>query len=427
VPPDRDTTETASAGDGGVSQPASLTFGEALFLVSCFMAPVEIKLVASFTVYDLITAALFLLVLSRGVTLPSPGILASGLVFLFFALLSTLRSPRPDQSLTQILQYLFIFFVQLPVLFAFARSRPIVHAALLAFIAGSLVPIADAYLFPKQLWSDRVSTRFSESPNRLGYPVSYLAPFVGYFVLGALRDRRWRLPVVSAGALVSYLLLWALTASGSRGAAAATLGSIVLFLGFRRGFSLRPRALFRLAVVLFGLVLCGTLLYRSGHFPQTLGMRIERTLAVERTLVHDRTLLAIGGLRAFAESPLLGLGLDNFRFVADRYVPTLTQQNPHNLWIQLLAHTGIIGTLGFLGVIVGCFGIAAGAQRRLPAGAQRELLWALLAAMSATMVIFFFIPILIQRQYWWIFGMALSVASIPAEGWQSGEKKRKAR
>ena len=87
------------------------------------MAPVEIKLVASFTVYDLITAALFFLVMARGrVTLPSPGILAPGSVFLLFALLSTFRAPQPDQSLTQILQYGFIFFVQLQGSRRFARD-----------------------------------------------------------------------------------------------------------------------------------------------------------------------------------------------------------------------------------------------------------------------------------------------------------------
>jgi O-antigen ligase len=121
-------------------------------------------------------------------------------------------------------------------------------------------------------------------------------------------------------------------------------------------------------------------------------------------------MLAIGGLRAFEESPLLGMGLDNFRFVSDRYVPTVTQQNPHNLWIQLLAHTGIFGALGFLGMIVSLFAIVLRAQHASPVGPERELLWALIAAMSATMVIFLFIPILIQRHYWWIFGIALSAA-----------------
>ncbi|UCE86396.1 MAG: O-antigen ligase family protein [Deltaproteobacteria bacterium] len=382
-----------------------------LFLVSCAMAPIEIELVASFTVYDLLTTVLFLLVLARGtVILPSPGILASALVFLLFALLSTLRALQPGESLTQILQYVFIFCVQLPVIFAFARSRFMLQAGLFAFFAGSLVAIVDAYLSPQQLWADRVSTFFSESPNRLGYPVAYLSPFLACFVLQALRRRRWRLSSLVAASAVAYLMVWALAASGSRGAAVSTFVSMTVFLGFRRGAARPLAVLARTSVAVLILGLCGSLLYRSDQFPPTLRERIHRTLAAERTLVHDRTLLAIGGLRAFEESPIVGLGLDNFRFVADRYVPTVTQQNPHNLWIQLLAQTGIFGTLGFLGIVACSFGIVLAAQRQKPSAAHRELLWALIAAMCATMVIFLFIPILIQRHYWWLFGMAMSAA-----------------
>ncbi len=139
-------------------------------------------------------------------------------------------------------------------------------------------------------------------------------------------------------------------------------------------------------------------------------MRIDRTLAAEDSLVQDRATLAVAGLRAFQESPLLGVGLDNFRYVSDRYLPTITQQLPHNLWIQLLVHTCLFGTLGFLGMIVSWFGIMLRAQRFEAAAGQRELIWAFIASMSATLTIYFFLPVLIQRQYWWIFGLGLSVA-----------------
>jgi hypothetical protein len=115
-------------------QVESLNLGRVLFLVSSFVAPIEILLVGSFTVYD-----------------PPPAIFWSALVFVAFALLSTLRAVRPDQSLTQVLQYLFILFVQLPVIIFFVRSRFMIHASLCAFILGTLVGIGDAYLDPQAL------------------------------------------------------------------------------------------------------------------------------------------------------------------------------------------------------------------------------------------------------------------------------------
>jgi O-antigen ligase len=393
-----------------ISPLESLNLGRTLFLVSSFVAPIEILLAKSFTAYDLLTTALFFLVLARGrVMLPSPAILCSGLVFLLFALLSTLRAPHPGQSLTQILQYLFILFVQLPVILFFTRSRFMIHASLVAFLLGSLVGIGDAFLFPQAIEAGRVGTFFSDSPNRLGYPAAYLSPFLCYLVLERWRESRgWVLPLLG-GAVVAYLMLWALAASGSRGATAGTVIALSVFLAFRRGFSLRPSGLARVAAAVLTVALCGVLLYRSDHFPETLRMRIDRTLAAEDSLVQDRTTLAVAGMRAFRESPLLGVGLDNFRYVSDRYLPTITQQLPHNLWIQLLVHTGLFGTLGFLGMIVSWYGIMLRAQRCQAAAGHRELIWAFIASMSATMMIFLFVPVLIQRQYWWIFGLGLSV------------------
>jgi len=391
--------------------PVSLTLGGGLFLVSSCLAPIEILLYGSFTVYDLVTAALFVLALGRGrLPLPSAGILAAGLLFLFFALLSTVRSSHPDESLTQVLQYLFILFVQIPVVLVFTRSRSMVRAGLIAFMLGTLVGIAGAFLFPQQVWAGRVRALFTESPNRLGYPVAYVAPFLCWFLLERWRAGRGRVLTALGGAAFAYLMLWALGASGSRGAAVSTIVGLVVFLSLRSGLSLRSATLARLAVALLTVSLCGFLLYRTDHFPRTLKERIDRTLAAEHALVQDRTMLAVAGWRAFQESPLLGVGLDNFRYVGDRYLPTVTQQLPHNLWVQLLVHTGLFGTLAFLGIIVCWFWTLLRAQSRERTGVERELLWAFIASMGAILTIFLFIPVLIQRQYWWVFGLGLSAA-----------------
>jgi O-antigen ligase len=392
------------------AQLESLNLGRALFLVSCFVAPIEILLLKSFTAYDLLATALFFLMLARGrVTLPPPAILWSASVFLLFALLSTLRAPQPGQSLTQILQYLFILFVQLPVILFFTRSQFMIRASLVAFLLGSLVGIGDAFLSPQDVGAGRVSSSFVESPNRLGYPTAYVSPFLCCLLLARWREGKGRLLTLLGGAVVGYLMLWALAASGSRGATAGTVVALSVFLALRRGFSVRPSGLARVAAAVLTVALCGVLIYRSGYFPETLGERIERTLAAESSLVQDRTTLAVAGWQAFRESPLLGLGLDNFRYISDRYLPTITQQLPHNLWIQLLVHTGLVGALGFLGMIVSWFGIMLRAQRFQAAVEQRELIWAFIASMSATMTIFLFVPALIQRQYWLIFGLGLSL------------------
>jgi glycosyltransferase involved in cell wall biosynthesis/O-antigen ligase len=392
------------------THPESLDLGGGLFLVSSAIAPIEILLVGSFTIYDLLTTALFVLLLSRGrLPLPPPGILASGLLFLLFALLSTVRAAHPDQSLTQIFQYVFILLVQIPVILFFARSRPMIRAGLVAFMLGTLVGIAGAFLSPKHVWVGRVGAFFTESPNRLGYPVAYVSPFVCWFFQERWRAGRHRFLTALGGVVVAYLMLWALAASGSRSATVGTVVGLTVFLAFRRGFSLRLAGLSRMAAALLAVALCGALLFRSGYFPKTLQERINRTLAAESSLVQDRTMLAVAGWRAFRESPFLGMGLDNFRYVADRYSPTITQQLPHNLWIQLLVHTGLLGTVAFLGIIVSWLYILLRAQR-LHGGGERELLWAFLAAMGAILTIHLFIPILIQRQYWWIFGLGLSAA-----------------
>ena len=309
-----------------------------------------------------------------------------------------------------VLQYLFILFVQLPVILFFTRSRFMVRASLVAFLLGSLVVIGDAFLSPEEVWGERVSTFIAESPNRLGYPTAYMSPFLCCLVLARWCESQGRVLTLLGGAVVAYLMLWALAASGSRGATAGTVVALSVFLAFRRGFSLRPSGLFRVAAAVLTVALCGVLVYRSDYFPETLGVRIDRTLAAEDSLVQDRTTLAVAGWRAFRESPLLGVGLDNFRYISDRYLPTITQQLPHNLWIQLLVHTGLFGTLGFLGMIVSWFGIMLRAQRFRADAGQRELIWAFIASMGAIMTIFLFVPVLIQRQYWWIFGLGLSVA-----------------
>jgi O-antigen ligase len=149
-------------------------------------------------------------------------------------------------------------------------------------------------------------------------------------------------------------------------------------------------------------------------FSQTLGERIERTLSPEdqSTLLAERQHLALAGLREFATSPLVGTGLDNFRNVAARYDPLATSQAPHNVWIQLLAQVGLVGTLAFLYLIGWWFRRLYRACAATPVGdVHGGLVWAFVASMASIMTILMTIPVMNQRHYWLLYGLGVALVA----------------
>lgn len=73
----------------------------------------------------------------------------------------------------------------------------------------------------------------------------------------------------------------------------------------------------------------------------------------------SRTILMQEGIRMFKSSPLFGIGLDNFRYNQDYRKDGfyIVANHPHNLFIQILAETGLVG--------MSCFLILMGAVFRL--------------------------------------------------------------
>ena len=201
---------------GDVAVGGRLELVDWLFLISAFLAPIELLLVSSFSVYDAITLLLFAVLFAvRRLQAPPRFVIAAGAFFLVFALLSTMRAPYPKESLTQVLQFAFIFFVQIPVVLTLAKSRRVMLWAAALFCAGALFTLLTAMLHQQVINAGRMRLFFSDNPNRLGYPVAYVLPFVLCLVLSLGRRHR-----IVAGIAVFvpalYLMLWALTGSASR-------------------------------------------------------------------------------------------------------------------------------------------------------------------------------------------------------------------
>lgn len=66
--------------------------------------------------------------------------------------------------------------------------------------------------------------------------------------------------------------------------------------------------------------------------------------------------LILAGLRLWREHPLAGVGMDNFRFacreILDRGLISECHPHPHNMYVEWLAETGMIGFLGFAVFVV---------------------------------------------------------------------------
>ncbi len=385
-----------------------------LFLFSAFIAPLNLQVIRAFTAYDLITALIGLLLLfgPRRLWWPPRSLQLAALVLLAAGLLGGFRSTYPIQSVLQVLQYAFVFFVQIPVILTLARSRLMVRVALALFITGYLVVVVIAFMVQRVQLAGRVVPFFNGNPNALAIPTIILVPFVLYFAFDLWR-RGQHLAVLVAGGAVSYLMLWALTASASRGSTAATMVSLVIFIVFRNSWE-RPRTiLLRMAMVGVGLAVVGATIYWTNVFPDTLKTRVERTLSSDQggqTVADERIALDRAGLNAFLSSPLVGTGFDNFRYVGQFYDDAATFHDPHNLWVQFLAQTGLLGAAAFLFIILRWFVLMLHTQSRVHTKSDRQLLWAFLAAMGGLMAHSMLAPLVLQRHYWLLYGLGIVAA-----------------
>jgi O-antigen ligase len=388
---------------------------DVLVVGGCLLAPLNLLIVRSLTAYDLlIGAALVLLLRQRRLQMPARRYLALSYVFLIAALVSAFRALYVGEALTQILQYAFVFFVQVPVVLTVVRTRRRAVVAVLLLCVGTLGAILHAYLTQPTQGSGRVLVFYSDNPNRLGYPAVYLLPLLLVLWHASLRSRLSvrLLSTVLVGFGV-YLTVWALFASASRSSLVGAVVALVVYVVLRPGY--RPvRTLRRAAGLCAVIALVGTGLVSTGQLPTTLEERITRSVNADADdragLVSDRENLTTAGLRAFVDSPYLGTGLDNFRYVTTNYNADATPQLPHNLWLQLAVQVGAFGTIAFGLYIVFWLRDSAHAFRRaVPPDA--ELLWGLVASLAGILTIFMFAPEMLDRHYWLIVALGLAVAT----------------
>ncbi|MGD9704284.1 MAG: O-antigen ligase family protein [Acidimicrobiia bacterium] len=387
---------------------------ELAFLLSALLAPADIELVGSLTVSDVMTVGVAYLLVADGrriAALP-PLFFPAIMVFLGAAAASGFRATHPTEAFTQLLQLGFIMLVQLSVVLTVVNTRRMLHLAITMVAIGSLAGNAASLVMQQAQGADRILAFYSDNPNRLSYPTAYLLPFVLHFVtLLWERGQRWRACWIGGGLL--YLMIWALAASASRGGALATLVGLVPYIVFSNGRSGSGR---RLLLTALGIGAVVVVLFNTTVFPVTLRDRVDRSLTADAeeqtTLLADRERLADAAVAEIIDSPFVGTGLDNFRFVAQKYHPQATAQAPHNMWLGLMAETGVIGAAACAFLFITWFELVLRARALARDRETRRLAWASATSMMAVMSIFMTIPIMIHRHYWLLFGLGLSLVEL---------------
>jgi O-antigen ligase len=385
---------------------------DVLVIGACLIAPLNLLIVRSLTVYDAVLFVGYLQLIGEGrLRWPQRRYLAMGYVFVLASLLSAFRALYPTEALTQVLQYAFVFFVQIPAVLSVVTSRRRAVICVVLLCVGTVAAMLHAYLVPETQGAGRSLVFYSDNPNRLGYPAVYVLPFaVALWHLSRGRGRAARLGTLLACAGATYLSLWAVFASGSRSSLVGCAAALVVLVVLRPDMSAARRL--RRALALAAVVgVVGAGLVAGDRLPDTLTERVTRSMDADigdRThLVGDRENLAEAGVLAFLDSPLLGTGLDNFRYVTTNYNVDATPQLPHNLWLQLLVQVGLVGTVALaLLLLFWARDLAVAEPRALPP--DRELLWSTVSAMAGILTIFMFAPEMLDRHYWLIFALGLA-------------------
>jgi putative inorganic carbon (hco3(-)) transporter len=204
------------------------------------------------------------------------------------------------------------------------------------------------------------------NPNPFGQILATTAVLA--FYLARIHSR---LPARALAGAIAFACVVAVVYSQSRAALIALL-VVAVAIGVLHGVRLRV-----LAVAVCGLIALGTLV-----LPQSLQQRIDALSdaagssgpTLQDSSLRGRTSENLAALRMWADHPLLGVGPDNFEVHYQTYSETIgidqraQRRGAHNLYLESLAETGLLGAVAFFGVLWLALSGAWRARSRLPGG-----------------------------------------------------------
>jgi O-antigen ligase len=205
--------------------------------------------------------------------------------------------------------------------------------------------IASLSIVGYALYTSGVSTPFTQDYRLVG---TFKDPnlFSSYLVISfcvvlmsrIVHPSTWKAPA-------ALVILAGIVLTGSRAVIPAVLAGLVFAVLTTRGARVARRQLLPIGVV-------GTVLVGASFLVWN---PIERLESVSRILTSEYTVSSDGRIqlwfvawRMWQEHPVLGVGIGQYRAVADQYVFGGVSNIPHNTYLSFLAETGVVGLVVFL-------------------------------------------------------------------------------
>ncbi len=318
-----------------------------LFTVLMFMylmafnPPIRFNKIMWYGALILVTFSLLYVILARG---RIKGNYMTKWVFITYSFFCVSLLWAGDKTFPNPLKYLiYIFPICLLMLYAFENLQDIEQLMRILRFAVLFTGVYVILLVDRsQLGEARIGAALEETMNSndIGMKMCIGLPLAFYF-LGRSKKLLSKLFNLSSVILFLFVIFY----SGSRNALLTMLATCVCYL------LVRARGLKKFwAVIGSVLLLVGVYIFIMNYPPvyNVLGIRVE---AMINGLLGNssegsfdwRNLMVSEGLRYFRESPIVGQGIDNFRYLFGAQYGYQTYA--HNNYVEILADVGLAGFL----------------------------------------------------------------------------------
>ncbi len=276
---------------------------------------------------------------------------AVSLVFILSILLSSLFSMDPMYSLNRLKGEPLKFAVLFPMMATVLSDETKLRRAIYAMLFTMIFIVAMGYF--SYIYYDTPLLRLNTPVirgwhNKFAIYVNTFLPFS--FILYSLWKRKWLKIILSVTMFFSIL---ALILSTSRGGLLAFLSMTFLWTGYLakiRGYSAKKVMAYVFVVVLLVGVISS---FSFPHLRERIG-NIQKDL----TTFNFRTQVWGPAMEAFQQRPLLGWGYGKqIYYQEEPYRKTSYKKpppfKPHNTFLRVMFHQGIIGLLSYMAVLFG--------------------------------------------------------------------------